>query len=145
MKLSDLQLEWEKDSVIDESILGIEATRVPRLHSKYLNLYTSAKLNLHKAQSDYSFSRRKKFRYYRGELTRAELDEEGWDQWQGSKPLKSEMDEYLQSDVDLLKHQDRVNYLSTVLVQLESILNSIKSRTWDIRNAIECMKFQNGS
>ena len=145
MKLSELQASWESDAKIDEMNLGGESTRIPILHAKYLNLLTSAKLNLRKAESAYSNVRRKKFRYYRGEMTKLELDEEGWDQWQGTKPLKNEMDEFLSFDNDLIELQDKIEYFKTVLYQLEQIIRSLNSRTWDIKNAIEWLKWSNGS
>lgn len=145
MKLSDLQEQWEKDSPINEMNLGGEATRIPILHAKYLNLLTSTKLNLRRAESEYANMRRKKFRYYRGEMSRGELEAEGWDQWQGNKPLKNEMDEFLSFDSDLINLQDKIEYFKTVLYQLEQIIRSLNSRTWDIKNAIEWLKWSNGS
>ena len=137
MKLSDLQAQWEKDSPIDEMNLGGESTKIPILHARYLNLLTSTKLNLRKAESEYYNMRRKKFRYYRGEMSRSELEDEGWSQWQGTKPLKNEMDEFLSFDSDLIGLQDKIEYFKTVLYQLEQIIRSLNSRTWDIKNAIE--------
>jgi chromosome segregation ATPase len=144
-KLSELQSLWETDSKIDETNLGAEATKIPKLHAKYLNFLTSTKLNLRKAESDYNQLRRKKFRYYRGEMTREELQEESWTQWQGTKPLKNEMDEFLTLDEELNKLLDKVEYFKTVIYQLEQIIKSLNSRTWDIRNHIEWLKWSNGS
>lgn len=144
MKLTELQENWAKDSKIDETNLGRAAARTPELHAKYLNLLTSAKLQHRKAESDYLKLRRIKYRYFRGELTRDELDQLGWPQYQGVKPIKNEMDEFLQTDEDLITAQDKLEYLKTVLVQLESILKSLHSRTWDIKNSIEWTKFTNG-
>jgi hypothetical protein len=144
MKLTELQDEWEKDCKINEMNLGQESIKTPNLHSKYLNFLSSTRLNLRKAESDYLNCRRKKYRYYRGEMTQAELEEEGWDQWQGNKPLKNEMDEFLTVDLHLVQYQDKVEYFKTVLYQLEQIIRSINSRGWDIKNAIEWQKFTNG-
>jgi hypothetical protein len=144
MKLTELQEMWSVDCKIDELNLGKESVSTPNLHAKYLNLLTSTKLNLRKAESDYLSCRRKKYRYYRGEMTQEELEEEGWAQWQGNKPLKNEMDEFLQVDSDLIKYMDKVEYFKTVLYQLEQILRSLNSRTWDIKNCIEWSKFTNG-
>lgn len=144
MKLSELQDMWAQDCKIDETNLGKEAARNPTLHAKYLNFLTSTKLNLRKAESEYFNCRRKKYRYYRGEMSRQELEEEGWDQWQGTKPLKNEIDEFLQGDADLISLTDKVEYFKTVLYQLEQILRSINSRTWDIKSSIEWTKFTNG-
>jgi hypothetical protein len=104
----------------------------------------SARLNLRKAESEYLNLRRKKYKYYRGEMTRDELDAEGWSQFQGNKPLKNEMDEILQTDEDLILLQDKIEYFKTVLNQLEQIVRSINSRTWDVKNAIEWHRFTNG-
>lgn len=144
MKLTELQEEWKKDCRIDETNLGRAASQTPQLHAKYLNLLTSAKLQQRKAESDYLKLRRVKYRYFRGELTRQELSDLGWEQYQGVKPIKNEMDEFLSTDEDLITSQDKLEYLRTVLFQLESILKSLNSRTWDIKNSIEWTKFTNG-
>ena len=144
MKLSELQDAWAQDSRIDETNLGREATKTPQLHAKYINLMGSARLNLRKAESEYLNLRRKKYKYYRGEMTRDELDAEGWSQFQGNKPLKNEMDEILQTDEDLILLKDKIEYFKTVLNQLEQIVRSINSRTWDVKNAIEWHRFTNG-
>lgn len=144
MKLTELQDMWSDDCKINDLNLGQESVRTPVLHSKYLNLLSSNRLNLRKAESDYLNMRRLKYRYYRGEMARDELEEMNWEQWQGNKPLKNEMDEFLQVDPDLVKLSDKVEYYKTVLYQLEQIIRSLNSRTWDIKNAIEWSKFTNG-
>jgi hypothetical protein len=144
MKLTELQDEWERDAPIDITNLGKEASRVPILHSKYVTLLSRSKLQLRKAESDYLNTRRKKYKYYRGEMTREELEHEGWNQFQGNKPLKNEMDEFLACDEDLIYLQDKVEYFKTVQFTLEQILRSINSRTWDVKSSIEWTKFTNG-
>ena len=86
MKLSDLQDSWKDDCKIDEMNLGRESARTPTLHAKYLNYLSSTRLNLRKAESEYLNCRRKKYKYYRGEMTKHELEDEGWEQCQGNKP-----------------------------------------------------------
>ena len=144
MKLTELQDEWVKDAPIDETNLGREAARVPTLHAKYLTFLSKTKLQLRKAESDYLNTRRLKYKYYRGELTKEELEENGWDQFQGNKPLKNEMDEYLQCDQHLVMLQDKHEYFKTVIYTLEQIIRSINSRTWDVKSSIEWTKFSNG-
>ena len=144
MKLTELQEMWAEDCSINEMNLGQESVRTPNLHAKYLNYLSSTRLNLRKTESDYYNMRRKKYKYYRGEMTRQELEDENWEQWQGNKPLKNEMDEFLQFDQDLILLQDKVEYFKTVMYQLEQIIRSLNSRTWDIKNAIEWNKFTNG-
>jgi len=144
MKLTELQEEWVKDSSIDKTNLGRESIRVPTLHAKYLTYLSKVKLQLRKAESDYYNTRRLKYRYYRGEMSREELATLEWEQFQGNKPLKNEMDEFLQCDSDLIELQDKVEYFKTVIYTVEQILRSINSRTWDIKTAVEWTKFTNG-
>jgi hypothetical protein len=145
MKLTEITDQWLSDSVIDELNLGREATRVPLLHSKYLTLLSKAKLQLRKAESDYLNTRRLLYRYYRGEMTLEELQEREWHQYQGNKPLKAEMDEFLQGNSELIELVDKVEYFKTVIYTLEQIIKSINSRTWDIKSAIDYTKFTNGA
>lgn len=144
MKLNEIQDEWSKDSRIDETNLGGESAKIPKLHSKYLNLLVNAKLSVRKCEGDYLRMRRQKYRYYRGEMTQQELEDLNWNQWQGVKPIKNEMDEFLATDTDLIQLQDKLEYHKTVLLLLESIMKSISSRTWDVKNSIEWTKFTNG-
>lgn len=145
MKLSEIQEEWKLDSKINELELGSEAIKVATLHSKYLSLLSNVKLQLRKAESDYNNMRRVKYKYYRGELSREELEKLGLEQYLGNKPLKNEMDEFMLCDEDLNLLTDKIEYFKTVSFTLEQILRSLNSRTWDIKSAIEWQKFTNGA
>lgn len=144
MKLTEIQDMWSEDSQIDETNLGRESLRTPTLHAKYIAILAKSKLQLRKTESDYFNTRRLKYRYYRGEMSREELAVLEWEQFHGNKPLKNEMDEFLQCDKDLIELQDKVEYFKTVIYTLEQIIRSLNSRTWDIKSAIEWHKFTNG-
>lgn len=145
MKLSEIQTEWKTDSKINNLDLGSEAVKVATLHAKYLSLLSNVKLQQRKAESDYNNMRRIKYKYYRGELSKDELEKLNLPQYMGNKPLKNEMEEFLSCDVDLNMLQDKVAYYKTVVFTLEQILRSLNSRTWDIKSAIEWQKFTNGA
>lgn len=145
MNLEQLQEAWEFDCVIDDNHLDRESVRTPNLHAKYLNFLIGYKLKLAKAKKDYNTLRQLKFRYYRGELSQTELTTNGWEQWQGVKPLKNEMEEFLEGDIDLAEALLKQEYLESIINYLESIMNQIKSRDWQIRNSIEWKKFISGA
>lgn len=145
MTLEELQLEWEKDSKIDDDHLDRESIRTPQLHAKYLHHLISYKHRTTSATSEYSSLRTKKFRYYRGEMSKSELELAGWTQWQGIKPLRNEMDEFLNGDSDLIKAKLKIEYLSSIVEYLDSILHQIKSRDWQIRNSINWKQFISGA
>lgn len=142
--LDELQNEWKSDCIIDELNLGPASVKTAELHSKYLNYLTTFKLQLRKYDSQLLTLRRIKWRYFRGELSRQELDDLGWEQYLGSQPLKNEMQEHLDSDPDVIKLGDKVEYIKSCLLFCETVMRSLNSRTWDIKNAIEWSKFTNG-
>lgn len=145
MNLDELQEAWALDCQIDDDHLDRESVTTPKLHSKYLNFLIAYKLKTTKMKADYNTLRQQKFRYYRGELSRDELTDLGWAQWQGIKPLKNEMEEFLGGDRDLNTMEIKVQYLQSIVEFLESIMNQIKARDWQIRNSIEWKKFISGA
>jgi hypothetical protein len=144
MNIEQIQDMWEADAEIDDNYLGEHATKTPKLHAKYVKLLVGVKLKHTKLSSDYNMLRKAKFRYYRGELSREELTDLGWAQWQGVKPLKNEMDEFLQGDTELNTLRVKIDYLETMIYLLESILTQIKARDWQLKSAIEWKKFLAG-
>jgi hypothetical protein len=144
MNLEQLQESWDTDCQIDDNFLGENSTTTPKLHAKYIKILVGVKLKHTKLQSDYLLLRKNKFRYYRGELSRDELTTLGWNQWQGVKPLKNEMDEFLQGDSELVTMKVKIDYLETMIYFLESIMGQIKARDWQIKTAVEWKKFLAG-
>ena len=144
MNIEQLQEEWDKDCEIDDNYLGENSTTTPKLHAKYLKILVQVKLKHTKLSSDYNLTRKNKFRYYRGELSRDELPDLQWDQWQGVKPIKNEMDEFLKGDAELNAMEIKIKYLETMIYFLESVLQQIKARDWQIKTAVEWKKFLAG-
>lgn len=145
MNIEQLQELWQTDCTIDDDRLDKEAVRTPNLHSKYLNILIANKLKLAKIKADYNTLRQKKFRYYRGEMNKQDLEDLSWKQWQGTKPLKNEMDEFLAGDEDLNREYIKIEYVSAIVTFCESILTQIKSRDFQIKSAIDWKKFISGA
>ena len=145
MNIEQLNDQWETDCNIDDNHLDKASIETAKLHSKYLRLLVQHKMKIAALHAEYNNLRQTKFRYYRGELSRDELTERGWNQWQGIKPLKNEMDEFLTGDSDLNKITIKIEYIKVMIEALESILGQIKARDWQIRNSIEYKKFISGS
>ena len=144
MNIEQIQDMWDVDAEIDDNYLGEHATKTPKLHAKYVKILVGVKLKHTKIQSDYNMLRKAKFRYYRGELSREELQDLGWVQWQGLKPLKNEMDEFLSGDTELNTLRVKIDYLETMIYLLESILGQIKARDWQLKSAISWKQFLAG-
>lgn len=144
MTIDDLVAMWDDDVNIDENHLDRESLSTVKLHAKYIRHLVNVKLKASALQNEYNVLRQKKFRYYRGEMTRPELIEAGWDQWQGVKPIRSEMDEWLTGDADLNRIKIKMEYVKIMVEALESIMAQIKSRDWAIKNSIAFKVFVAG-
>lgn len=136
---------WAKDCVIDRNNLTEETIKTASLHQKYLSMMMEVRNKLIKYNHDYLQMKELRSRYYLGELTKDELEQNGWMQYQGLKPLKSDMQTKLETDSELLKLKIKIQYLENIQYQLENILNQIKGRDWALKNHIEWLKFQAGN
>ena len=141
MTLDELHDLWDTDCFIDDDHLDKSSIATAKLHSKYLRMLIQHKMKIAAYQAEYNNLRQAKFRYYRGEMPREELTERSWNQWQGVKPLKNEMEEFLTGDSDLNKIDLKIQYIKVMVEALDSILGQIKARDWQIRNAVEYKKF----
>lgn len=144
MDIETIKKMVAEDMEIDDLNLDLESLKTPQLHSKYLNILHDESLVLHKATIEQKELRRLKWEYYLGKLDQETLDEKGWQPF-GLKILRTDIDVYLESDKDLLRMEARVYYLKEKVKYIESVLQSIGRRGWDIKSAIEWKKFMSGS
>jgi hypothetical protein len=144
MDIETIKKMVAEDMGIDDLNLDLESLKTPQLHSKYLNILHDESLVLHKATIEQKELRRLKWEYYLGKLDQETLDEKGWQPF-GLKILRTDIDVYLESDKDLLRLEARVYYLKEKVKYIESVLQSIGRRGWDIKSAIEWKKFMSGS
>lgn len=140
----ELSKEWKEDARYDELELEEAIHRVPILHAKWLEKTTRAKLSLFRLNTKYNVLRQLKFRYYRGECTKEELDKHGWPQWQGAKPLKSAMDEFLEGDSELNTAKEKIAYMETIVYFLEQVMRSLNSRGYDLKTMLQAKQFYSG-
>jgi hypothetical protein len=148
MQLDELLQLWEKDSKIDEVNLDESSVKSAALHSKYLELYSLAKLQLKKRELSMANLRKDKWLYYNAKMTKEEMDERGWpyDPFHGmSKPLKSDMDMFYSTDPDIIKLQGQIEYQTTIVEALKDIMDNIKWRHTTIKNIIDWKRFTSGS
>ena len=144
MDIESIKKLVEKDMEIDDLNLDLESLKTPQLHGKYLNLLHDESLVLHKYLIEQKEMRRLKWEYYLGKLDQETLDEKGWQPF-GLKILRTDIDVYLESDKDLLRLEARIHYQREKVKYLESVLQGLGRRGWDIKSAIEWKKFMSGA
>lgn len=143
MELEKIVEMWDKDCKIDETELGLESTKIPQVHNKYLKIYMGERITFFKLQSEVKKIRRTLTEYYLGELSREELEELGRDQFY-KKLLKNEIDTYIESDNLLIDSLLKMSLQEQKVNYLESVIKSINNRGYNIKNAIEWMRFTTG-
>lgn len=144
MKLDELYQLWEQDSKVDRSELAEESLKIPQLHHKYYKIYTNEKLILNRLNYSFKELYRKKHEYYRGVLSEEELQEYGWDPQQMTI-LRQDLPIYLEADKELDALQSKIDTQKEKIELLESIIKSLQTRGYQIKSAIDFIKFQMGA
>lgn len=147
MDLQTILSEWEQDCVIDDMKLDETSRESPKLHAKYLSLLSNYKLMLKRAEFKQKDLLKDKWLYYNGKMSEEDLKDKGWnpDPFDGLKILKGEMDYYYESDPEIQKSEEKIQYYKTTIDTLQDIIDNIKWRHQNIKNIIEWKKFQSGS
>jgi len=139
--LDKIQEMWEKDSKIDMDNLHNESTNVPSLHAKYFDIYNNVVLLKKKAEQQRKNIRHQRYEYYSG---KADPDVYVENPFPKKIRDKETMQKYLDADDKLMNVNLKIDYYETLINYLESILKQISNRTYQIKNAIDFIKFQAG-
>ena len=138
---------WQQDCIIQNNQLDDTSRQTPKLHSKYLQLWSTAKLELRRAEFDQKRLLKEKWLYYNGKMDQETLKEKGWDPdpFEGLKILKGEMDSYYDSDPEIQKSEEKIQYWKTVIETLTEIIDNLKWRHQTISNIIKWKQFESGN
>ena len=132
---------WERDSKIDPDNLHTESLNIPSLHAKYFEIYNTIFLLRKKAEQQRKNIRHERYEYFSG---KADPDVYIENPFPKKIRDKDTMTKYLDADEKLSNTSLKIDYYDTMLTYIESILKVIQNRTYQIKNAIEFMRFQSG-
>ena len=141
MNLEQIQDMWQKDSVIDPDNLHDESLKIPQLHSKYYTIYNTITLLRERARETYNRVRLERYNYYAGKAPAEVYEEEPFPY---KVREKDAIQRYLEADEKLTSIDLKVRYYDVMLKFLEEVIKNISNRTYQIKNAIEFMKFTAG-
>ena len=138
---------WQQDCIIQNNQLDDTSRQTPKLHSKYLQLWSTAKLELRRAEFDQKRLLKEKWLYYNGKMDQETLKEKGWDPdpFEGLKILKGEMDYYYDSDPEIQKSEELIQYWKTYIETVTEIVDNLKWRHQTISNIIRWKQFESGN
>jgi hypothetical protein len=138
---------WKKDAVIDDVCLDEETLKSSKLHAKYLELFSMAKLMLKKKEMEQESMKKDKWLYYNGKMSQQDMDDRKWkyDPFDGmTKPLKSDMEMYYCTDEDMVRIRAQIDYQKTIIDTLEEIMGNIRWRHTHVKNILDFKKFTSG-
>ena len=141
MNLEQIQEMWDKDSQIDPDNLHDESLKIPQLHAKYYTVYNTITLLREKARETHSRVKLERYNYYTGKAPAEVYDEEPFPYKVRDKDA---LQRHLEADEKLTKLDIKIKYYDVMLKFLEDVIKTISNRTFQIKNAIEFMRFQAG-
>ena len=141
MDLEKLQEQADLDLKINDTELDLESLKTPQLHNKYLKHLTKFKLMLSRAEGDLYNTKRNLWEYYTGKADASVYAERPFN----FKLLRQDVDKYLESDTDIQRAKQKVDYLQTAIDFLDRTIRQISNRTFTIKNAIEWKRFTSGA
>jgi len=139
--LETIQKMWETDSKMDIDNLHTDSLNIPILHGKYHELYNNILLLRKKAEQQRKNIRHERYEYFSGKA-----DPEVYIENPFPKKIrdKDTMQKYMDADTKLSGVSLKIEYYSVMLDYLESILKQITQRNYQIKNAIDFIKFSSG-
>lgn len=143
MKLESIFELWDQDSKIRREDLSDESLKISTLHSKYHKIYTQERLTLRKYEHELKQLKLDKYEFYTQGPTK-ETMELGWQLPPIGKVIRSDVDKYMDADKDIIALSLRIGVQHEKIELLESILKTIHNRGFQIKNAIDWIKFTSG-
>ena len=143
MKFEEIQKLWSGDCHIDETELSQESVKIPQLHNKYLILFHDERLRLRTMKFDHSKLLKVKREYFSGRMDETELEAYDWEPFQ-YKLLKADVQEYIDADDDIIEGKKKISLQEEKVEYLESIVKSLSTRGYLIKNAIDWKRFTEG-
>ena len=144
MKLDEIFEQWQIDSDIDKTELGDESLKIPKLHHKYFQVYTSEKLLLRKYEAEMKQLKLEKYEFYTQGPSKETMDR-GWVLPARGMILKQEMPMYMDGDREIISLSLKIGMQQEKVELLESIIKSLTNRGFQIKAAIEWTKFTMGA
>ena len=143
MKLEEIQELWNKDRDIDIENLATESVKIPQIHDKYLKIYIDERIRLKSLEFELAKMTKLKLEYYAGTLSKEALLEHKWEPFL-TKVIKTERYSYLDSDEDIFRIKANITLMQEKINYVESVIKMINNRGFQIKSAIDWIKFKHG-
>ena len=143
MKIEKIFEEWDADTDFDKTELGDEALKVSKLHHKYFRILSQERITRRSLEADLKVLRLEKFEFYTQGPSKESV-ERGWEMPPIGRVVKSEVNNYMEADKDMITLSLKIGIQNEKIDLLESIIKTILSRGYNIKAAIDWEKFKMG-
>lgn len=143
MKIETIYEMWAEDSNIDRMDLGEESLKISSLHQKYSQIFAHEKIQLRKYEAQLKVLKLEKYEFYTQGPTQ-ETQEKGWELPAIGKVIRSDVQQYIEADKDVIHLTLRIGIQNEKISLLDSIIKNIFNRGFQIKNAIDWMKYASG-
>lgn len=142
MKLEKIQELWCEDSKIDQNQLGSAALEISQLHSKYYSIYIHEKMLLMTYDVELKKLKADKLDFFTlGETKHTRSL--GWVH-PGKNMSRTEAQTKIEIDEDIIQSTLKYGLQKEKVDFLKSIIDSFQSRGYNIKCAVDYMRFQTG-
>lgn len=144
MKLEDILAEWDKDSQLDRTKLDSVALDIPKMHAKYIRILSHERLLLAKYDAEFKELKLEKQIFYVDGPDESHI-EKGWEVPAKGRILKSDVGIWMEADKHIISQSLKIGLQKEKIEVLKSIVDMISRLGFQVKNAIEWMRFMNGS
>ena len=143
MNFDELKQQVQEDLKIDSTELAIESINTPQIHNKYLIFLKKHKEALADDERTLRVMRKYKWLYYTGKLSKEELERFKWEPFD-LNILKTDVDRFIDADDDVIRLERQITEKKELVSYLDGVVKIVGNRQWNIRSAIEWIKFSHG-
>jgi len=143
MNIEQIKAQAELDTAIDANHLEDESAKIPQIHNKYLCILMDEKLVLEALDSKLKILKRDKWLYYSGKMSEEQLKDRNWETFELSL-LKTDLDRFISSDTDIITLENKCTLQREKVYYLENSVKLIANKIWNIRAALDWIKFTQG-
>ena len=137
MTIEEIMEMWGEDSHIDDKDLDNESLKIPNLHQKYLDIYSTEKRKLSDLKTHWKVLFQQRLEVV--------ISKNGKAPEHNIRISKSELEKhYVAADESLQKAEKILNEQEGKVDYLKSVLSMIENRSFHINNAINWRKFVAG-
>lgn len=141
MKLEEILQEMEKDSEIEKDRLDHESLKTPKLHSKWLKIYSGEKRVLNQLKTQLVQLTKEKEEYYGGKADASVYREKPFH----LKLLKGDIPKYISSDPDIVKITSAIDVQDEKVYIIQEYIKQINQRGYSIKAALDFMRWTSGN